>query len=237
MLPQGSRLSECDRPVQNAVANVRRQAGLGDDVHLHPKALLQVVGQRDQVEQAAALRHIDEEVEIAGGTLLVAFDRAEHAHIARPVGRGDAEHVLPDLRRIAAGTTTGSFFHPVPRLGSRDELIDQLVGDRPAADRLAEALLRHMQTTSIVEAMGYERIKTEHAGAKNGGGTWMTRAEAKQTARRRRRQIDRQAAADVLLDDRGDLDQFSAHASRGVLRHMTEDEEAAGLSWEGFQPE
>jgi hypothetical protein len=38
--------------------------------------------------------------------------------------------------------------------------------------------------------MAYERIKTEHAGAKNGGGTWMTRAEAKQTARRQRRQED-----------------------------------------------
>jgi hypothetical protein len=85
--------------------------------------------------------------------------------------------------------------------------------------------------------MGNERIKTEHAGAKNGGGGWMTRAEAKETARRRRRQIDKQATGDALLDGWGNLDQFSAHASRGVLRHMTEDEEAAGLSWEGFQPE
>lgn len=34
----------------------------------------------------------------------------------------------------------------------------------------------------------------------------------------------------------GDLDQFSAHASRGVLRHMTEDEDAAGLSWEKLRP-
>ena len=94
-----------------------------------------------------------------------------------------------------------------------------------------------MQTTRIVEGVGYERIKTEHAGAKNGGGAWMNRAEAKETARRRRRQIDKQAIGDGPLDDWGDLDQFSSHASRGVLRHMTEDEEAAGLSWEGFQPE
>ena len=36
-------------------------------------------------------------------------------------------------------------------------------------------------------------------------------------------------------DDWGDLDRFSAHASRGVLRHMTEDEEEAGLSWEEFR--
>jgi hypothetical protein len=39
------------------------------------------------------------------------------------------------------------------------------------------------------------------------------------------------------VDDWGDLEQFSAQASRGVLRHMTEDEEKAGLSWEEFRPQ
>jgi len=39
--------------------------------------------------------------------------------------------------------------------------------------------------------MGYEQIKTEHVGAKNrGGGAWMTRFEAKQAAKRKRRQAD-----------------------------------------------
>jgi hypothetical protein len=128
--------------------------------------------------------------------------------------------------------------------------------------------------------VGYERVKTEHAGAKNGGGAWMTRTEAKESARRRRRQIDKQDAtalgaemADTLVgvttrekveklldrlsedelaaeyqrlrqaveservDDWGDLERFSARASRGVLRHMTEDEERAGLSWEEFRPQ
>jgi hypothetical protein len=42
--------------------------------------------------------------------------------------------------------------------------------------------------------MAYERIKTEHAGAKNGGGGWMTRAEAKQTARHQRRRADQTEA-------------------------------------------
>jgi 3-methyladenine DNA glycosylase Tag len=60
-------------------------------------------------------------------------------------------------------------------------------------------------------AVGYKRVKTEHAGAKNGGGAWMTRAEAKESAGRKRRQAD------------------------AVLRRMTEDEEAAGLSWETFR--
>lgn len=43
--------------------------------------------------------------------------------------------------------------------------------------------------------MAYERIKTEHAGAKNRGGAWMTRVEAKQTAKRQRRQADEIEAA------------------------------------------
>ncbi len=50
--------------------------------------------------------------------------------------------------------------------------------------------------------MGYERIKTEHAGAKNGGGAWMTRTEAKETSRRRRRQIDKQDATEARPDER-----------------------------------
>jgi hypothetical protein len=38
--------------------------------------------------------------------------------------------------------------------------------------------------------MGYGHIKTEHGGAKNGGGAWMTRLEAKRASKRRRRQTD-----------------------------------------------
>jgi hypothetical protein len=39
------------------------------------------------------------------------------------------------------------------------------------------------------------------------------------------------------VDDLSDLERFSARASRGVLRHMAEDEEKAGLSWEEFRPQ
>jgi hypothetical protein len=153
--------------------------------------------------------------------------------------------------------------------------------------------------------MGYRRIKTEHGGAKNGGGAWMTRAEAKETAKRRRRQAGRNRCAarwavtsqappvaakpanstargpwadpdpqpgdfDSELDqarpdqieiheghplsaaharlrqtaerervagDWDDLEHSSAPAPRGVLRHMTEDEEEAGLSWEELRPQ
>ena len=47
----------------------------------------------------------------------------------------------------------------------------------------------------------------------------------------------RRSAADYAEADLAELEQFSARASRGVLRHMTEDEEKAGLSWEEFRPQ
>jgi hypothetical protein len=91
--------------------------------------------------------------------------------------------------------------------------------------------------------VAYKRIKTEHAGAKNGGGAWMTRAEAKETSKRKRRQHDKQALdpwidpdPQAAVDDGSDLEEFSARASRGVLRHMTEDEGRAGLSWDVLRP-
>jgi hypothetical protein len=65
----------------------------------------------------------------------------------------------------------------------------------------------------------------------------MTRTEAKESARRKRRQAEEVVEGGLSLDGWGDLDRFSAHASRGVLRHMTEDDEAASLSWDTFRPE
>ncbi|MGE5281056.1 MAG: hypothetical protein ACM3N0_01800 [Chloroflexota bacterium] len=49
------------------------------------------------------------------------------------------------------------------------------------------------QTIRIMESVAYERIKTEHAGAKNSSGAWMTRTDAKQTAKHQRRQADKKA--------------------------------------------
>lgn len=81
--------------------------------------------------------------------------------------------------------------------------------------------------------MGYERIKPEHAGAKNGGGAWMAQAEAKETAKRQRRQEDKDAAGgDQATDDWGDLDEFSARGSEPTLQLLDRQEAAAGGSWE-----
>jgi predicted RNA-binding protein YlxR (DUF448 family) len=49
--------------------------------------------------------------------------------------------------------------------------------------------------------MAYERIKSEHARAKNGGGAWITRDEAKQAAKRQRRQADKAATQIVAQQE------------------------------------
>lgn len=66
--------------------------------------------------------------------------------------------------------------------------------------------------------MGYERIKPEHAGAKNGGGAWMRRDQAKRTAKRRRRREDKVATeGDHAADDWGNIDDFSARGSEPTM--------------------
>jgi hypothetical protein len=50
---------------------------------------------------------------------------------------------------------------------------------------------------------------------------------------RLRQTVEREQTSDELAE----LERFSARASRGVLRHMAEDEEKAGLSWEEFRPQ
>ena len=41
--------------------------------------------------------------------------------------------------------------------------------------------------------MALKKLKTEHAGAKNGGGHWGTRAEAKSGSKKARRAADKRA--------------------------------------------
>jgi len=53
--------------------------------------------------------------------------------------------------------------------------------------------------------MGYERIKTEHVGAKNRGGAWMMRFEAKQAAKRKRRQADKRIARELQSIDKSSV--------------------------------
>ncbi len=67
----------------------------------------------------------------------------------------------------------------------------------------------------------------------------MTRAEAKESAKRKRRQAEEEMSRVGCLSMGGETwtGRYSAHTSLGVLHHMTEDDEAAGLSWDTFRPE
>src|SRR4051812_10350390 len=101
------RPSECDRLIENAVAHVWRQAALGEDIYLYSQALLQVVGKRDQVEKAAAFRHIDEKVEVAGRALFAASHRAERRARCLPHGLQQFDAHPPESPE---GQLIGGFF-------------------------------------------------------------------------------------------------------------------------------
>jgi hypothetical protein len=49
--------------------------------------------------------------------------------------------------------------------------------------------------------MAWQKLKTEHAGAKNGGGSWGTRAFVKLSSKRRRRAMDKKLIRSRDADD------------------------------------
>lgn len=78
------------------------------------------------------------------------------------------------------------------------------LGDQSLVNQSHRWIVAGLQTIRIIVSVAYERIKTEHAGAKNGGGAWMTRDEAKQAAKRQRRQADKAATQIEAQDEVSD---------------------------------
>src|ERR1700761_4369277 len=72
-----------DRLGQNLIAEVRRQALLRKHVYGDAERFLQILLERDEVKKVSTLRHIDEQIEVAGAARFAAGDRAEHADIPR----------------------------------------------------------------------------------------------------------------------------------------------------------
>jgi hypothetical protein len=68
-----------------------------------------------------------------------------------------------------------------------------------SCDRFDRRLRKSVSDNLYHAPMAYGRIATEHAGPKNGGGAWMMRAEAKQAAKRKRRQADKKATVRAEL--------------------------------------
>jgi len=89
-----------------------------------------------------------------------------------------------------------------------------------------------------------DRNATQTAGLKASSVCGITASLSKMTTRERietllDRLSENQLAAEYLrLRETVEADRVaSGHASCGVLRHMTEDEERAGLSWAEFRPQ
>ena len=71
--------------------------------------------------------------------------------------------------------------------------------------------------------MAWQKLKTEHAGAKNGGGSWGLRAFVKESADRRRRRADRAEINSQLCDDEALLPSPSQRWSSLGRRHRSTD--------------
>jgi hypothetical protein len=91
--------------------------------YIHPLAqeVFQILNQRDMVQQAAAEVEVDQEIEVAIGTLVAGDDGAEHAEVAGAVASRDAQNqfaLLPDFVEAHAGVhlrssaLTISFLYP-----------------------------------------------------------------------------------------------------------------------------
>lgn len=57
----------------------------GGDIHLPAEDVSEVEAEPDQVEEAAPLIELDQEVDVAGGKVFPAGHRAEHARAEHPV--------------------------------------------------------------------------------------------------------------------------------------------------------
>jgi len=76
--------------------------------YIYPLAqeIFQILNQRDVVQQAAAEVELDQEIEVAIGTLLARDDGTEHAEVAGAVASRDVQNqfsLLPDFVEAHAG--------------------------------------------------------------------------------------------------------------------------------------
>lgn len=81
----GRSCGQGERFCKNTLSQVRGEATFGDHVDGAPQKVLQVLLDGDDIQQASIGFEIDEEVEIAVGSLLAPSPRAEHPHRMRAV--------------------------------------------------------------------------------------------------------------------------------------------------------
>jgi len=79
------------------VAEVGTEATIRDDINLAPEQLLEILGQANEIEQGPTGFHGDQHIDVALVACLTARRRAEEAHVASPMGFGQAKN----LRSVA----------------------------------------------------------------------------------------------------------------------------------------
>lgn len=66
----------------------------GQDVHVAPEEIFEVLLEPDEVEERSVVFHVDQQIDVAVGPVVAACDGTEYAHVPRAVLCGDTEDLF-----------------------------------------------------------------------------------------------------------------------------------------------
>jgi hypothetical protein len=75
-------------------------AGLGQDIDLSLKEFFEVLTERNEIEKGPTGLHLDQQVDVAIGTILPAGDRSKDADVAGAVACRDPKDVRAHVPRV-----------------------------------------------------------------------------------------------------------------------------------------
>lgn len=130
----GVETSDRDGVAQHSLAHARTQAAFAHHVDAAPKQVLQVHQQSADVEQAAARRHSDEEIDVARFIGIPPSHGTENADVCRAMFCGNTE----DFGSMAIQDSGGGH---VSKIRAREGWVYAF--PRPSALRVAGNLLKH----------------------------------------------------------------------------------------------
>lgn len=94
-----ARPSQRNRLREDSLAEIGRQAALGEDIHVDSQGVLNLLRKSDQIEEASIFGHFDQKVQIVGASESSAALELGHEMVngTKSVGRSPY-HVVSDFR-------------------------------------------------------------------------------------------------------------------------------------------
>jgi hypothetical protein len=72
-------------------------ARLGEDIHTTPEELFEILLEPDKIQERPVVLHLDQQIDIAVGSVIAAGDGTEDAHVPRAVPGGNAQDLVTVL--------------------------------------------------------------------------------------------------------------------------------------------